>query len=525
MSTHGVAGPGALTLDQFYSDLFDRYGETPAIKGDGGVISYNDLDEYSVKLANFFHSIGLNADSRVGILMENRAEYLISIIAAARAGVIAVPLNSSSKKERLEYILQDADLETLIVGPEQQEIGREFQRGDTDVGYVIGLGEAEELPLGFQSFYEIFKQADATQPTVNIRPDDVGAIYYTSGTTGRPKGTVHTHRGIVLNIYAHIYELEIRRQERMLLVTPLGHSAGFFGMTGLGKGATIVLDHGFDARSVLQQIKNEAISWSYLIPTMITELIEYTRDTATDVTSLETIVYGSAPLSPSKLAAGIDEFGDVFIQFYGLTEVPNLVTVLPKARHDPDNESWLRSVGRPTRLAEVTVFDDENDWEEDIGEVGIRAAYAMAGYLDDQQNLSDERRWIRTGDIGRLDDEGRLFILDRVQDIVIADGEPIFSTEIENVIEQHSEVSKAAVIGIPKQATHIRNPEPRQIEQSIKAIVVPTKDAELGPPDLQSYCRDQLSSRRVPESIDIVGELPETPFGKVDKQLLREPYW
>lgn len=525
MEERATQGDDLATLDRFYGSLFNRYGDQKAITTAEEVLSYADFDERTAKLANFFQSIGLGSGDPVGILSQNRTEYLTALIAAARAGIVAVPLNASSGLDRLKYIFRDADLEALVVGPALAETGHEIQQSDIDVGYLIGVGHDDDLPLGFHSFETILERADDTPPSVTTYPDDIAAIYYTSGTTADPKGTLHNHEAIILNIYAHHFELEIQRDDRVLLVTPLGHSAGFFAMAALAQGAEIVLERGFDPEMVVERVTEDAISWTYLIPTMISELLEFTRDAETNFESLDTLVYGSAPLSPSKVVQGIEAFGDVFIQFYGLTEIPNLVTVLPKGRHTSDDDQWLHSTGRPARLADVTVLTDENDWDDDIGEIGIRATYQMTGYLNDQHECTADRRWIRTGDIGRIDEKGRLHVLDRVQNTIIVNGEPVFSTEVENVIEQHEGIAKVGVIGIPVRKPAVPNPAPQQVEQSIKAIVVPADEGMVSPPELEEYCRDQLPERERPDSIDTVGDLPETPYGKVDKQLLREPYW
>jgi fatty-acyl-CoA synthase/long-chain acyl-CoA synthetase len=175
-----------------------------------------------------------------------------------------------------------------------------------------------------------------------------------------------------------------------------------------------------------------------------------------------------------------------------LAEVPNIATILPKAHHRPQDEESLKSAGFPATLVEIALFSDELDFDGQIGEVGIKAPYAVGEYLDGT-STHDSDGWIKTGDIGRIDDEGRLILLDRKQDIIITDGEPVYSTEVEDVIQRHPDVHQVAVIGILE--------------------------------ELQEYCGEQLSERIVPESLDTVGKLPETAYGKIDKRLLKEPYW
>jgi fatty-acyl-CoA synthase len=521
----GRTTPTLETLCRFYNGVFDRYGNRTAIRTDRRRISYETFDERTRRLANFFHTIGLGAGDAVGILMKNRVEFLTSLIAAARAGVVAVPLNGRSNTDRLRVIFRDLHLEALIVGPELADLGHELQQGDLDIKYFIGVGDDTDRPLGFHEYESIFERADDDLPPVQVQPDDVAGIYFTSGTTGEPKGTLHTHESLVRNLIVHFFEMEITYRERLLLVTPLGHSAGLFAMAALASGGTIFLEQEFEPETVVRRIENDDISWTYLVPSMLTDLLTFTDGRRVDTASLDTLAYGSGPLSVSTLRTGIETFGDVFIGFYGLTEVPNLVTVLPKSRHDTANEVWLRSVGRPCRQVEVTVFEDENDWSGDIGEIGIRSAYEMQGYLRDDHDLTGRRQWIRTGDLGRIDDEGRVFVFERMEDSIIVDGEPVFSTDIESVIEQRPDITRAAVIGVPADPTLDVTPRPERTEQRIKAVVVPADGSEPSPATVQTYCAERLPEREVPDSVDRVDALPETPYGQIDKQLLREPYW
>lgn len=513
------------TLSRFYDGIFDQYGNRTAIRTSRQRMSYETFDERTRRLANFFHTIGLGVGDPVGILMRNRVEFLTSLIAAARAGVVAVPLNGRSNTDRLRVIFRDLHLEALIVGPDLADVGHELQQGDVDIKYFIGIGDDADRPLGFHEYESIFDRAEDDLPPVQVQPDDIAGIYFTSGTTGKPKGTLHTHESLVKNLLVHYFEMEITHRERLLLVTPLGHSAGLFAMAALAIVGTVFLEQGFEPETVTNRIEDDDISWTYLVPSMLTDLLEFIDGRRIDSASLNTLAYGSGPLSPSKIQEGIETLGQIFIGFYGLTEVPNLVTVLPKAQHDPANEAWLRSVGRPCRQVEVTVFEEENDWSGDIGEIGIRSAYEMEGYLRDGHDLTGRQQWIRTGDIGRIDDEGRVFVFERLEDSIIVNGEPVFSTEIENVIEKRPDISRAAVIGVPADPTVDVTPRPERTEQRIKAVIVPTDGTDLSPATVQTYCAERLPERKVPDSIDRVDTLPETPYGQIDKQLLREPYW
>lgn len=523
MTSHGLTAE-PMTLVSAFDTLVRSRGDRTAIKTADTELTYADLDERSAKLANVFRSLGLSDTDTVGLLMENRSEFLVAQIAAARAGIVVVPLNSAMDEQAVEPILSDANVRTLVVGPSMFDIAKGLQQDGFAYHDIIGIEDRAELPIGFHGFAELLSKADAEPPDVSVSPDDTAAIHYTGGTTGRPKGTLHSHYSILLNLYAHIQELQLRPSERQLLVTPLGHSAGRFALAGLAQGATVVLRQRFDSESVLRLIEEESITWTYLVPTMISSLLDEPLVTEADLGSLETLVYGSAPITPSRLNEGLEALGDVFIQFYGLTEVPNIAAILPKAQHDPEAEQALNSAGFPATLVNVTVFTEENDFADDVGEVGIKAPYAVEEYLDGTPT-HDEDGWVRTGDIGRIDDDGRLVVLDRKQDVIITDGEPVYSTEVENVIQRHPAIHQVAVIGIPETNHDRVRMDDLTVEQSIKAVVVPDEPTDFTLDELQAHCRETLPDRMVPESLDTVGTLPETAYGKVDKRLLKEPYW
>lgn len=517
------------TLGEFYEELFRRYGDDPAIRFKGEITTYADLDAQSAKLASAFHALGLSRSDRVAILIRNRPEFLITEIAAARANVTTVPLNSKLSDEECEHALADATPDVLVVGPGFFDTVRDLQRRSLDCRHVIGLGSDSELPIGFHSFEGLIEKAPPGPPGIHSTANDIATIFYTGGTTGEQKGTLHTHESIVLNLYSHVYELEVRKQETGLLVTPLSHSAGYFAKTILMQGGTVVLDQEFDPETTLQRIENNRISWLYLTPTMIAELLDHSAVADADTTSLDTLVYGSAPIPASRLEEGLDVFGPVFIQFYGLTEVPNLVAVLSKSKHSTEEKKWLQSNGIPAQLTDITLLDFGNEWDEwddNIGEVGVQSPYAMEGYLGDDPTASrSDSEWLRTGDIGRIDD-GRLYVLDRIQNVIVSDNQLVYSTDVESVIQRHPLVREVAVIGVPKNSVdYIKDATFHESEQDVKAVLSLDDSEMIELDELQAFCRERLNPPAVPDSFDTVGTLPQTPYGKVDKKLLRDPYW
>lgn len=524
-----VQAADVYTLGHFFTRLCERYGDRVAIQTPNRELTYQELDQELTELANAFRSMGLTEGDRIAVLMRNCPEFIISEIAAARAGVVVLPLNYKLSEDAIKYVLEDGDIQTVVVGPQFFEIATEIRQRDSTLEHTIGVDRDAETPIGFYQYTELIRKADETRPNPTVEPDDPVFLYYTGGTTGAQKGTLHTHHALLMNIYAHIHELELQRDGDLLLVTPLAHSADIFYKAGLTQGATLHLQQGFDTDDVIGAIEQKNISWTYLIPTMITTLLNTDALAQADMSSLETIAYGSAPIPPAKLQEGLDAFGDVFIQFYGLVEIPNLVTVLPRRYHDPENDAWLRSAGVAAQLADITILEPEYDHLDDrknIGEIGIRAPYRMQGYLDDAH--STEGEWIRTGDVGQIDHRGRLVILDRIQDVILTSEEVVYSSEVENVLQRHSDVEQVAVIGTPVADNYISDLTPAarlRVEQEIKAVIVTTESEHIELEEIQSYCQDRLPDYAIPTSIDTVGQLPETPYGKTDKQALRQPYW
>lgn len=511
-----------MRLNGYYRKLAHRFGDRTALVYGDRTLTYEEFGCRTARLADAFRSMGLRRDRRVAILMANRPEFLVTEAAVARAGAVAIPLNSHLDEEHIKRVLADADASALVVGPTFLDVARDIQQDLFDLKYIIAVCDDCDLPLGFQAYEALLDRASPDPPLADPDRTDVASLFHTSGTTGPQKGVMHTHESLVLNASAHIHELDLRRHERVLLSTPLAHSANFIARAALGQGATVVLQPGFESERVLSAIERHEITWTFLVPTMFSRLLDDEAFGGTDVSSIDTIAYGASPMPPALVEEGIEHFGQVFVQVYGLIEAPDIVTTLHKHKHRPREGAVLNTVGYPTAYADVRI-DDGDGWTEDVGEILVRAAFGMAGYT---QHGADGTEWIRTGDLGRLDEEGRLVVLDRIQDTVRVDGQTVFSTRVENVIQRHPSVRSVAVIGVP--ADHERQPirRPRDdVDQAVKAVVSTGEGAQLALEGLREFCADSLAEHELPDSVDFVDELPETPYGKVDKRSLRQPYW
>ncbi|MEF8818658.1 MAG: AMP-binding protein [Haloferacaceae archaeon] len=512
-----------MRLDRYYGKLLTRFDERPALCFRDERLTYAEVDDHTARLANVFRSMGLREDRRVAILMRNRPEYLLTEIAVARAGAIAIPMNSRLDREHSTRIVTDAKADALVVGSQYFDVARELQQEHFELKYIVGVADDRELPVGFQRYDDLLRRGEPDPPTVDTKPDDVAAVFYTSGTTGPQKGVMHTHEALALNAAAHVHELDIRRHERVLLTTPLAHSANFITRAALAQGTTIVLHPGFDPERTLSAIRDHDVTWTFLVPTMLSRLLNDDALAETDVSSLETVVYGASSMPPALVERGIETFGQVFVQIYGLMEAPDVVTTLHKHKHQPREGAVLNTVGYPTQYADVRIDDNDDRWAENVGEIRVRSPFGMKGYYD---QTSETPEWLRTGDLGRFDEAGRLVILDRIQDTIRVGDETVFSTRVENVVQRHPSVRQVAVIGVPAGREQSRLP-PRSeyVDQEVKAVVATVEGGQLAVEGLREFCADHLAEHELPISVDFVGALPETPYGKVDKRSLRQPYW
>lgn len=513
---------GSPTLKHLYESILRRYETTPAIRFNGQTVTYRDLAEDSASLANALVERGVDPEERVGILLSNRPEYTVTDIALARAGLAKVPLNNMLSTEDVHYMLQNSEATTLVVGPEFVETAQNAAASVPTLQRLITVDAPDGLEdtdgCAVEPFSDLLGAGGTTAPDVSVLPSTLAGVFHTGGTTGDPKGVKHSQQNLALNATAHATELDIRPKDRLLLMTPLPHSAGLIMAGGLTQGCTHTIRQGFDPKRALETIEQERISWTFMVPTMIYRVLDRLEERSYDISSLETLVYGAAPMKPDRLREGLEKLGDVFLQLYGQYETPDLITVLPKRAHDPDNEELLSSCGLPTMMCEVTVVDDDGTEVPpgEHGEILARGAYSMEGYYDMPEKTAEttEDGWIHTGDIGRMDDEGYVYIVDRDSDVIVSGGMNVYSVTVEEVIQRHEHVANVAVIGVPDD----------KWGEAVKAVVVPVSDT-VDRASIMTFASDRLADYEVPKSVDIVSKLPTTPYGKLDKKRLREPYW
>ncbi|MHB9286961.1 class I adenylate-forming enzyme family protein [Halobacteriales archaeon Cl-PHB] len=512
------------TLQDVFEKSLNKYRERVALQFEGEQYTYGNLNELANSLAHALRNAGVGIEDRVALLLSNCPEYVVADLAVIKTGATKVPLNDMLSTQDIEYILEDSKASSLVCGPnfleEVAPIVDESEHLDT----VIGVESADEsLPPGFDSFSESIQSSHDGPPTPSPDATDDAAHYYTGGTTGKPKGVVHTQESLALNAFSHVVEFGVTGNDRLLLTTPLPHSAGLCLWAGLSVGATAIVKDGFSPADVLETISSEGVTFTFLVPTMIYRLLDHDSLEAADTASLRTVVYGAAPMIPARLQEGIEAFGPVFVQLYGQTEVPNLITTFGTREHElalqEEYEHRLSSAGQPCLMADVKIVDPDTGEElrpGEVGEIVATAPYTMEGYFHRPEKTEKtlQNGWVRTGDIGKIDADGYLYLLDRDSNVIITGGMNVYSTEVEDVIDEHESVRDVAVIGIPHE----------DWGEAVHAVVVPY-DRPVSPAAIREFATERLADYKQPKSIEFVDKIPTTPFGKKDKEALRDRYW
>jgi len=481
-------------------------------------VTYQEADTESNRVANAVRSLGYGPNDRAVIILPNSEKTAFVLCGLIKSGMALVTLNIMLSEREIGYILKDSDVKLLFVDPKFYDLVSKIKEEYRQKVHIVAVGE--EAPEGFILFDEFIAPHSSADPGLNAAPEDEALIAYTGGTTGTPKGVVHTQRGMFFDLLAHLTEFGWHKDERILIVTPLAHAAGLLMLAGLVNGATHIIEGQFDPFRALDLVESEKITITLMVPTIIYLFLDLLKHRPCDLSSFRTILYGAAPIAEERLAEALEVFGPVFEQVYGQVECPNMIAHLTSFDHirGLKEKHILQSCGRPSLLTEVRILNEEGQEVPlgSSGEIAVKAPYVMKGY----HNLPEATAaaftadgWLLTGDMGRMDEEGYLYIVDRKKDMIITGGMNVYSIEVEEVIYKHPKVSQVAVVGIP---------DPKWGE-AVTAFVVP--EGELDPEEILEYCRDKMAKYMCPKKVFIQNYLPLTLLGKVNKAELRAPFW
>ncbi|MDI7258335.1 MAG: long-chain fatty acid--CoA ligase [Thermodesulfobacteriota bacterium] len=488
--------------------------------------TFRDLNTRTNRLANGLLGLGIRKGDRIGILMRNCCKFIETDFALSKTGIVRVPLNIRLTTRDHEYMLNDSGSNTLIFGEEFTEIVQAIKPNLKTVKEFICVSQGflKQNVLDALDYENLIRSIPPDEPLGEIYEEDLHTLFYTSGTTGKPKGAMLTQKSwanVVINLildYGPITEEDV-----ILNTQPLSHGAGFFVLPFFVKGATNVLIPEFKPSIVFETIDREKVTVLKLVPSMLYQLMESPEKTRYDLSSLHSIIYGGSPIAVPRLIEAIQFFGKKLVQLYGQAEAPMCISTLSKRDHiiegPEDVVKRLSSAGKPCLNVEVRIVD-ENGKDVETGEVGeviVRGYHTMKGYWNLPEATAEVLRdgWVCTGDLGYFDSEGYIFLVDRRRDVIISGAFNIYPKEIEDIIVTHPKVKEVAVIGVPDE----------KWGEAVKAVVVPKEGAQVTEQEIIDYCRDHMASFKKPKTVDFVKELPRNPYGKVPKTVLREPYW
>jgi len=516
------------TLD-FLDRAVDLYDDvTGIVAHDGTEYTYAEVNDRVNQLAHALADSGVSRGDRVALLAPNTHYFIETLYATNKLGAVFVPLNYRLEPDEYEYILSDCAAETVIADYDyagKVEAIRDDVPAETFVGY-----RAEDIEgdwVDYEAFIDGHSETEPDRPS--IREDDDASINYTSGTTGDPKGVVRTHRtehwhALVLNQH-----MEIQDDDTYLWTLPMFHCNGWghtYAITGTG--GTHVCQRTFDAEGVFRRVREHDVSFMCGAPTVLNNLIQHYREaediTTTGDSDVRIATAGSAPAT-ATIETVEEEFGWRIIHIYGLTETAPIITTSNSPRRLAERGPELKvKQGSATLSTDVKIVDENGEEVprdgETIGEIVVRGNQVMDRYLNKpgitERAFSDRvEGYFHTGDLAIIDGDGMIAIQDRKKDIIISGGENISSIEVEDVLYDHPDVLKAAVIPVPSE----------EWGETPKALIVPQPGADPDESEITAFAEDHLASYKVPTSVDIVEDLPETATGKVQKYELRKEYW
>jgi acyl-CoA synthetase (AMP-forming)/AMP-acid ligase II len=498
-----------------------------AIVFEGKRFSFSDLNERSNRLANALAGRGIGKGDRIAILQVNCNEYVEAYYATAKLGAIFVPLNFRAKQNELTHMLKHSETQVLLLGARYADMVKDMSKELPNIKHYICIEGGVE---GMLDYEELLSNASPDDVFTDIADDDVTILMYTAGTTGLPKGVPLPHNSFSVYMLENVNPVDPDVDETNLLTMPLYHVAGIQAMLAATYGGRcIAIMRQFDTDEWLDMAQQEKANRAMLVPTMLKRIVDHADFGKYDLSSLRVITYGAAPMPLEVIKKAIVLFPGVsFINAFGQTETASTITALGPEDHkiegtEEEKDKKLKrltsSIGRPMPDVEIKIVGEDGSEmpRGEPGEIVAKGPRVMSGYWKDAEKTAKTLTpdgWLRTGDMGYMDEDGYIFLAGRGDDLIIRAGENISPEEVENAIYTHPAVDEVAVIGVP-------DPE---WGQEVKAVVVLKKGMTATEEEISEHCRKELASFKRPRYVEFIDELPRTSTGKILKRVLREQH-
>ncbi len=483
-------------------------------------LTYAQFNSKINQLVHALQGIGVKKGDAIGLLSWNCLDYAIIYGTAMKGGYIISRFNPRLQAEELDYLINYSEVKTLFVGPELFAVIESIRSKISSVKNYISL---ENRAPNMMYMHELMDSNSDDEPYVQVTEDDGFFIMYTSGTTGVPRGAVYSHREAWDDARTYIINLSIQPEDKHIQVSPMFHIAGDTMVRSiLYMGGCNIILKTFDPAATLQLIQTHKATHISIVPTHLVAMLALPDVKKYDISSLKFIWYGGSPMPVEVLKKGLETFGPIFGQGYGQSESGPAICHLPKEDHNvlgKPEEKRLASVGQPDIGVQVRIVDDKGKdvGPGELGEIIVRSKHIMLEYWKKPKDTSNTivNGWLHTGDIGRYDEQGYVFLVDRKKDMIISGGENVFPREIEEVIYRNPKVHEVAVIGIP---------DPYWVEK-VHAVISLKKGVKATAEEIINFSKKSLAGYKAPKSVEFVDALPKNAAGKIMKRELREKYW
>lgn len=481
--------------------------------------TYGVFDAHASQVANGIIAAGIKPRTRVGYLGKNSDIYFELLFGAAKANVIVVGINWRLAPPEVEYIVADAEMEMLFVEQDFFGVIDQIQGSIPTVKQIVAMSGARDDWPAFLAWRDA---QDTTDPMVPIEAEDVCCQMYTSGTTGHPKGVQMTNRGFFALRASEARAgawAEWDDDDVIMVPMPVFHIGGTgWGFQGFYYGGKVVILEQADPGEIIEAIEKYRVTKVFVVPAVLSLMLQHDLAATADFSSVKVVLYGASPIPEDVLERAIKTFKCPFVQLYGMTETNGTVVYLPFEEHKLGTER-MKAAGKPFDEVEIIIGDAKDNPVPtgDVGEILIKTQSIMKGYWNLPEASEEAVRggWYHSGDAGYMDEDGFIYVYDRVKDMIVSGGENIYPAEIESALSAHPAVADIAVIGIPSE----------RWGEEVKAVIVPADGEGADADAIIEFARTQIAGYKVPKSIDFVDALPRNPSGKLLKKELRAPYW